>query len=142
MKSILVLVSTAALLLFVVGASAAPFNRTFEINFTRFNHPDGPPTFDLRFGGLSFNDSVVAPNGHTYTNSFFPFTPPPANISESEFYSELIGTWTFNAFTSFSQPAEVHHFDFLAFSADALFHAVPTILSPAANSAVPPKLHS
>lgn len=138
MKSTLVLVSTAALMLFVGTGSAAPINRTFEINFTRFNHPDGPPTFDLRFSGLGSSDSVVTPNGHTYTGSFFPFTPTPTNISEAQLYSELTGTWTLNAYTSFNQPAEVHQFNFLPFSADALFHVAPIILTPAANSTVPP----
>lgn len=137
-RTSLTIAITGLLALGALNALAVPINRTFEIDFTRYNHPGGPPTFDMRFVGLDLNDSVVTPNGHTYKGLFsFPFTPPPTNLSESQLYSELIGTWTFNAFTSFNQPAEVHHFDFLPFSADDLFHAVPTIVSPLPNSTVP-----
>jgi hypothetical protein len=114
---------------------AAPFSRSFEVNFTRYAHPDAPPTFDIRIQGLSFNDSAVGPSGRSY-GGFFPTLPH--DLSESQLYTELVGTWTINAFLGFNQPAEVHHFDLFPFSADDLFHAVPKILSPLANSTVPP----
>jgi hypothetical protein len=117
---------------------AAPIPRNFEIDFTRFVQPGAAPTFDLRLGGLAFNDTVIGPTGRVYNQFGFPPSFPPTNLSESQLYAELVGTWTINAFVQFGQPAEVHHFQFNPFSVDDFFPAAPTIVSPQPNSIVPP----